>query len=95
MSESFDTLLRLAALSRSESADDLRELERELDELDEADSKLLWFAVKVLEGRAAEVTTNEPERYREFAEHVGATLEEVESDWSGLRRFIFRPPAAQ
>jgi hypothetical protein len=35
--ESFDTLIRLAALSRSKAVDDLCELERALDELDVGD----------------------------------------------------------
>ena len=93
MRESFDTLLRLAALSRSSVEDDLCELERALDELDIGDRRLLFLAWRLLNGEAVAVNANTPERYAElraFAEHVGATLEEVESG-----RVIFRPPAAQ
>ena len=60
MSESFDTLLRLAALSRSAADEDLRELDRGLDELDDGDVPLLFFALAVLR------STNTPERYRKF-----------------------------
>jgi hypothetical protein len=95
MRASFDTLLRLAALTRSASEDDLRELDRRLDDLDEADVPLLFFALKALKGKAFQLTTNTPERYRKFIEHVGATLEEVEIERPGLRQFIFRPPVAQ
>jgi hypothetical protein len=95
MRASFDTLLRLAALTRSGSEDDLDELDRRLDELDDADVPLLFFALRALNGRTFALTTNTPERYREFIEYVGATLEEVEIERPGLRQFIFRPPAAQ
>ena len=95
MSASYDTLLRLAALTRSALEDDLRELDRRLDALNDADITLLFFALTALKGRAFKLTTNTPERYREFVEHVGATLEKVESERPGSRWFIFRPPAAQ
>jgi hypothetical protein len=98
MSASFDTLLRLAALTRSASEDDLAELDRALDELDVGDRRLLFLAWRLLQGEAAEVNANTPERHaalRAFAEHVGATLEEVENARPGARLFIFRPPAAQ
>jgi hypothetical protein len=94
MSASYDTLLRLAALTRSAVDDDLRELDRALDTLDDADVTLLFFALAAFKGRAFQLTTNTPERYREFVKHVGATLEEVESERPGSRDFIFRPPAA-
>ena len=90
MSASYDTLLRLAALSRSTVEEDLCELERKLDD---ADRRLLFLAWRLLQGEAVEVNANTPERHAElraFAEHVGATLEEVESG-----RVIFRPPAPQ
>jgi len=93
MRESFDTLLRLAALSRSSVEDDLCELERALDELDIGDRRLLFLAWRLLQGEAVTVNPNTPERHAElraFAEYVGATLEEVESG-----RVIFRPPAPQ
>ena len=90
MSASYDTLLRLAALTRSALEDDLRELDRRLDALNDADITLLFFALTALKGRAFKLTTNTPERYREFVEHVGATLEEVESGQA-----IFHPPVAQ
>ena len=93
MRESFDTLLRLAALSRSSVEDDLCELERALDELDIGDRRLLFLAWRLLQGEAVKVNPNTPERYAElraFAKHAGATLEEVESG-----RVIFRPPVAQ
>ena len=90
MSASYDTLLRLAALSRSTVEEDLCELERKLDD---ADRRLLFLAWRLLQGEAVEVNANTPERHAElraFAEHVGATLEEAESG-----RVIFRPPVAQ
>ena len=90
MSARYDTLLRLAALSRSTVEEDLCELERKLDD---ADRRLLFLAWRLLQGEAVEVNANTPERHAElraFAEHVGATLEEVESG-----RVIFRPPVAQ
>jgi hypothetical protein len=93
MSARYDTLLRLAALSRSTVEEDLCELDRKLDELDVGDRRLLFLAWRLLQGEAVEVNANTPERHAElraFAEHVGATLEEVESG-----RVIFRPPAAQ
>ena len=93
MSASYDTLLRLAALSRSAAKDDLRELDRKLDELDVGDRRLLFLAWRLLQGEAVTVNPNTPERHAElraFAEYVGATLEEVESG-----RVIFRPPAPQ
>jgi hypothetical protein len=43
MSASFDTLLRLAALAQSATEDDLREPDRKLDELDDADMTLLFL----------------------------------------------------
>jgi hypothetical protein len=90
MSARYDTLLRLAALSRSTVEEDLCELERKLDD---ADRRLLFLAWRLLQGEAVEVNANTPERHAElraFAEHVGATLEEAESG-----RVIFRPPVAQ
>ena len=96
MSESFDTLLRLAALTRSASDADLAELDRTLDELDVGDKMLLFLAWRLLQGEAVEVSANTPERHaalRAFVEYVGASLEGVESARPGL--FIFRPPAAQ
>ena len=90
MSARYDTLLRLAALSRSTVEEDLCELERKLDD---ADRRLLFLAWRLLQGEAVEVNANTPERHAElraFAEHVGATLEEAESG-----RVIFRPPAPQ
>jgi len=63
MSASFDTLLRLAALTRSASEDDLRELDRELDELDVGDGRLLFLAWRLLQGEAVEVSANTPERH--------------------------------
>ena len=93
MSASYDTLLRLAALTRSAVDDDLRELDRALDTLDDADMTLLFFALATLKGRAFQLSVPAPERYaelREFAEHIGATFEEVEGGQA-----IFRPPAAQ
>jgi hypothetical protein len=95
MSASFDTLLRLAALSRSAADDDLRELDRALDTLHDADVALLFFALAAGRGRAFRLSTNTPERYRKFIEHVGATLEEVDTWRPGFRQFIFRPPVAQ
>ena len=93
MSASFDTPLRLAALSRSAVDDDLRELDRALDEFDVGDRRLLFLAWRLLQGEAVEVNANTPERHAElraFAKHVGATLEEGESG-----KVIFHPPAAQ
>ena len=90
MSARYDTLLRLAALSRSTVEEDLCELERKLDD---ADRRLLFLAWRLLQGEAVEVNANTPERHAElraFAEHIGATLEEAESG-----RVIFRPPVAQ
>ena len=90
MSARYDTLLRLATLSRSTVEEDLCELERKLDD---ADRRLLFLAWRLLQGEAVEVNANTPERHAElraFAEHVGATLEEAESG-----RVIFRPPVAQ
>ena len=90
MSARYDTLLRLAALSRSTVEEDLCELERKLDD---ADRRLLFLAWRLLQGEAVEVNANTPERHAElraFAEHVGATLQETESG-----RAIFRPPTAQ
>src|SRR5262249_38847921 len=58
MSASFDTLLRLAALTRSASEDDLRELDRELDELDVGDRRLLFLAWRLFQGEAVEVSAN-------------------------------------
>jgi hypothetical protein len=93
MSESFDTLLRLAALAQSATDADLAELDRKLDELDDADVTLLFFALAARKGRAFQLVIPGPERYaelREFAEHIGATFEEVESGQA-----IFHPPVAQ
>jgi hypothetical protein len=98
MRESFDALLRLAALLRSSVEADLCELDRKLDGLDVGDRRPLFLAWRLLQGEAVKVNPNTPERYAElraFAEHVGATLEEVESAWPGRRRVIFHPPAAQ
>ena len=93
MSESFDTLLRLAALTRSAADDDLRELDRALDTLDDANITLLFFALAAVKNRTFQLCIPAPDRYaelREFVEHIGATLEETESG-----RAIFRPPTAQ
>jgi hypothetical protein len=101
MHDNFDELLRLAALTESESADDLRELERGLDRLDAADKPLAVFALKLLQGKPYAVTSNSPEtlaRYRAFADHVGAVIEVIEGvDWPapGLTKIVFRPPPAQ
>ena len=93
MSASFDTLLRLAALSRSTVEEDLAELDRALDTLDDADITLLFFALAAVKNRTFQLCVPAPDRYaelREFVEHIGATLEEIESG-----RAIFRPPTAQ
>ena len=93
MSESFDTLLRLAALAQSATVADLAELDGKLDELDDADVTLLFFALAARKGRAFQLIIPAPERYaelREFVEHIGATLEEVESGQA-----VFRPPVVQ
>ena len=69
------------------------QLEPTLDTLDDADMTLLFFALATLKGRAFQLSVPAPERYaelREFAEHIGATFEEVEGGQA-----IFRPPAAQ
>src|SRR5262249_49843363 len=58
MSASFDTLLRLAALTRSASEDDLRELDRELDELEVGDRRVLFLAWRLFQGEAVEVSAN-------------------------------------
>jgi hypothetical protein len=86
-------LLRLAALHRSAADDDLRELDRALDTLDDADVTLLFFALAAFKGRAFRLNIPTPKRYAElceFAEHIGATFEEVEGGQA-----IFRPPTAQ
>jgi len=93
MSASYDTLLRLAALSRSTVEEDLAELDRALDTLDDADITLLFFALAAVKNRTFQLCVPAPDRYaelREFVEHIGATLEEIESG-----RAIFRPPTAQ
>jgi hypothetical protein len=93
MSASYDTLLRLAALSRSTVEEDLAELDRALDTLDDADITLLFFALAAVKNRTFQLCVPAPDRYaelREFVEHIGATLEETESG-----RAIFRPPTAQ
>ena len=95
MRASFDTLLRLAALTRSASEDDLSELNRGLDDLDDADVTLLFFALAAGRGLAFRLSTNTPDRYRKFIAHLGAHLEEVATWRPGFRQFIFRPPAAQ
>jgi hypothetical protein len=48
MTASLDMLLRLAALSQSATDADLAELDRKLDELDDADITLLFFALTAL-----------------------------------------------
>jgi hypothetical protein len=95
MRASFDELVRLAALTRSASEDDLRELDRELDELDDADITLLFFALAAGRGRAFRLTTNVPERYHKFIAHLDAHLEEVATWRPGFRQFVFHPPAVQ
>ena len=93
MSASYDTLLRLAALAQSATDADLAELDRALDALDDADITLLFFALAAVKNRTFQLCIPAPDRYaelREFVEHIGATLEEVESGQA-----IFHPPAMQ
>jgi len=60
MSASYDTLLRLAALTRSTVDDDLRELDRALDTLHDADITLLFFALAAVKNRTFQLCVPAP-----------------------------------
>lgn len=72
--------------------------ERALDQMSAAERPLVIFAGKLMQGKGYSVMSNNPENirnYRSLAEHLGASSEETESDWPGLRQILFYPPARQ
>jgi hypothetical protein len=79
--------------------DEADAFQRELDQINSADTALVIFAGKMLEGKPYSITSDDPEgenmtRHRALAQHLGAT-EELFTQGAVMTQIIFRPPARQ
>ena len=95
-----DKIVELAALqlkidrSASASDDDVHNFERGLEPLEGYDHALLMLAVKLMAGMPYRVISDNQEnisRCRSMAEHLGASVEQKQSNWPGASQLIFRP----
>jgi hypothetical protein len=96
-----DEIVRLAALmcKANLSDEEMSEYDRGLAQLNGDDFALVHIVGKLLEGKPYGVSIDNPKsvldrRHRALAQHVGASVEEIEQG-DGLTRIVYRPPSRQ
>jgi hypothetical protein len=96
-----DNIVRLAALMREADKNELShgDFEREMEQADSRDLRFAHFVYKLMTKGRYLVNSSNPEtfkRYRDLAQYIGATAEDVQSDWPApMLSVLFSLPPSQ